>query len=660
MNYEDNKGSHFQQLQNDFYSSLTLSQSYLEALDQAKPVPQHWYLALADVVESTQALSLGKYKEVNIAGAMGIMALGNMFGTLKRPFIFGGDGMSFLVPPEWVDQTKSVLGRVLWDVEQLFGLKIRGAVIPVSLINPNETGFYVSKVRISSTYQQAFFLGIGPAYAEDLLKSNHETISPYRVEPLETGFADYQGFSCRWRDVPSPRGETAALIIEPRDSKALRFLYGEVERILGSFEVNYPLTPKSMKLAGKTSSWVKQIAVLSQGKPGLFYYLEWMKQWFILGIMKFALTFKVPIQHGVYDLSRVNEMNVESSDTHKIDTGIKTIVSCETQTLNRLVQRLEQLRDQGMLYFGIHRSTAAHITCIASMSSEDDIHFVDATGGGYALAAKQLKEQKQQTQHEIPIDSSPEPILDKNQTEQRFDSLSPIYEELFPLGPKTLDFVLSHSKPNTSVLDLGSSTGQLLRALAEKGYNGIGIDLSSESIALAQKKLQKDLNRSDTNIEFIQGDIFEFEHLIPSDLWFQTIVCLGNTLPHAKSITELEDLCSQSYRFLEPDGVMIISMLHYDSILTEPSFAFPVIQFGKYQFHRSYGDLHQGRLPFYTQLFYGEELVSQESSSLLPISIKQLDRIIKKVGFSRVSWYQDFDATDLETDSIMVVGVFFK
>jgi SAM-dependent methyltransferase len=657
MKYEDNKGSHSHQLKDDFYSSLTLSQSYLEALDLAKPVPQEWYLALADIVESTQALSLGKYKEVNIAGAMGIMALGNMFGTLKRPFIFGGDGMSFLIPPEWVEQTKSVLGRVLWDVEQLFGLKIRGAVIPVSLINPKEFHFYVSKVRVSNTYQQAFFLGSGPALAEDLLKSESETIKPYMVAPLETAYADYQGFSCRWRDVPSPNGETAAIIIEPRDSKTLRFVYGEVERILGSFDFNYPLSSRSMKLAGKTSSWVKQVAVVSQGKPRFLYYLEWIKQFFILGIMKLALTFKVPIKHGVYDLSRVNEMNVESSDTHKIDTGIKTIISCETQTLNRLVQRLEQLRDQGMLYYGIHRTTAAHITCIASMGSNDDIHFVDATGGGYALAAKQVKEQKQK---ELVIEPVPDTIPLKEQTEQRFDTLCPIYEELFPLGPKTLDFVLCYTKQDSKVLDLGSSTGQLLRALAEQGRYGIGIDLSSESIALAKQKLQLDLKGPSHRVEFIHGDIFDFSNLISSDMRFQTILCLGNTLPHAQSLKQLEDLCTQSYRYLDSQGVMIISMLHYDSILTEPNFQFPLLEYDEYRFCRSYGELDQGRLPFHTQLFFKEELKSHESSSLLPISIKQLDRIIKKVGFSRVSWYQDYQSNDLETDSIMVVGVFFK
>lgn len=41
------------------------------------------------------------------------------------------------------------------------------------------------------------------------------------------------------------------------------------------------------------------------------------------------------------------------------------------------------------------------------------------------------------------------------------------------------------------VLDIGCGTGFLLNALAERGYEGIGIDLSPESVAIAQKRLEE-------------------------------------------------------------------------------------------------------------------------------------------------------------------------
>jgi hypothetical protein len=43
--------------------------------------------------------------------------------------------------------------------------------------------------------------------------------------------------------------------------------------------------------------------------------------------------------------------------------------------------------------FGIHRSSAAIMTCLIFTPGQDHAHFVDGIDGGYALAAKMLKQQ---------------------------------------------------------------------------------------------------------------------------------------------------------------------------------------------------------------------------------------------------------------------------
>lgn len=53
-----------------------------------------------------------------------------------------------------------------------------------------------------------------------------------------------------------------------------------------------------------------------------------------------------------------------------------------------------------------------------------------------------------------------------------------------------VDMILTYTNPAASktFLDIGCGTGQLTRALHERGYTGLGIDLSHEAVAIAKSK----------------------------------------------------------------------------------------------------------------------------------------------------------------------------
>jgi hypothetical protein len=48
------------------------------------------------------------------------------------------------------------------------------------------------------------------------------------------------------------------------------------------------------------------------------------------------------------------------------------------------------LQQEGKIYFGLHVSDRALVTCLVGSQA---VHLVDAADGGYALAAKQIKQQ---------------------------------------------------------------------------------------------------------------------------------------------------------------------------------------------------------------------------------------------------------------------------
>src|SRR4051812_35454244 len=87
-----------------FYHEIPPFSRFDELTDSRhfRPVPDDWFVVLTDVKGSTQAIESGRYKEVNRVGAAAIVCAQKGMGGQDFPFVFGGDGATFLVPPEKV------------------------------------------------------------------------------------------------------------------------------------------------------------------------------------------------------------------------------------------------------------------------------------------------------------------------------------------------------------------------------------------------------------------------------------------------------------------------------------------------------------------------------------------------------------------------------
>ena len=147
-------------------------------------------------------------KGTSLAGAVGIIAVSRLFGHLRFPYMFGGDGVTMLLPPQWSDRALKALSDVAVFVERSYGLQLRIGKVDVSTAVNAAGPITVAKTRVSERYTQASFDGPGVDYAESLLKSDMLPAPP----PGDGETADTSGFSCRWNEVPSQRGEIMALV----------------------------------------------------------------------------------------------------------------------------------------------------------------------------------------------------------------------------------------------------------------------------------------------------------------------------------------------------------------------------------------------------------------------------------------------------------------
>jgi hypothetical protein len=179
----------------------------------------------------------------------------------------------------------------------------------------------------------------------------------------------------------------------PRQSQSLRRVLELVERLLGSDEDYHPLSVESMTIdTGRETRAIEAGAVVERSS-GLRFVLRMIRIRIEMFVVSVALALHLPLRRGRKRLDRIKEDNYINSDFRKFDGTLKMIVattSAQRQVLERL---LSDLRRQGVINYGLHVSDRALMTCLVHFGSGSEVHFVDAADGGYAIAARQIKQQ---------------------------------------------------------------------------------------------------------------------------------------------------------------------------------------------------------------------------------------------------------------------------
>jgi SAM-dependent methyltransferase len=109
-----------------------------------------------------------------------------------------------------------------------------------------------------------------------------------------------------------------------------------------------------------------------------------------------------------------------------------------------------------------------------------------------------------------------------------------------------LDLYASLPPPGGSVLELGSGTGRISAALAQRGYDVTGLELSRPMLAQALTKRPPDLR-----LRYVEGDMRSFE----LDQRFDAIICPFYALAHLPPGPDWEATLRCVARHMKADGV---------------------------------------------------------------------------------------------------------
>jgi hypothetical protein len=102
--------------------------------------------------------------------------------------------------------------------------------------------------------------------------------------------------------------------------------------------------------------------------------------------------FALGLPVGRFRPRRYLEETAINADYRKFDDTLRFVIDCTHEQSSAIEALLQGLFESGRIFYGIHRSDSALMTCfVKSVTHNQHIHFIDGADGGYAMAAKQLK-----------------------------------------------------------------------------------------------------------------------------------------------------------------------------------------------------------------------------------------------------------------------------
>ncbi len=382
-----------------FYRDLPVLERFSEAVESRRHtrVPDDWWIVITDVAGSTRAIEAGHYKKVNTVGVACIAALVNVDRSIDIPFVFGGDGATFAIPDMLVEPAIAALRGAQRLSRSSFSLELRAGLVRVGGLTRDDYWVDLAKVRLSRHMTQSAFSGRGWNEAERRVKQA-DAEGVLRVRESEgPAEANFDGFECRWHGIPSFNGHKLSLLVAGMSGdpgvnlSTYQAVADRIQAVYGEVANYHPLQPRQMQLAFDprllSHEWRVRTAQRAWWRrPG--YFLKMLLQ----NLAGTWLFMRNQDTRKVRWSSYRQEM-AEHSDFRKFDGMLRMVIDGNDAQAAELEQFLQAQFRAGLLAYGLYKSREALVTCIVQSYNGNHLHFVDGSDGGYALAARGLKQQ---------------------------------------------------------------------------------------------------------------------------------------------------------------------------------------------------------------------------------------------------------------------------
>jgi hypothetical protein len=374
-----------------FYSELPVNRISISDLVADKSlfseVPEDWHVLVADIKNSTQAIKNGKHNEVNLVATGSIIAVLNIIYSekIKVPFFFGGDGATIIVPSKYLKSAMSALEKHRKNTLKNFGFELKVGHLSVKEIYKEKIELIIAKAQINDIFNIPVILGNGLQYAESFVK-NEDPLKKGNFQMDESPL-NLDGMQCKWDKIKPPEEtqEVVSLLVtgcgDQDPSKIFSEVLKAIDEIYGSATRRKPISVKRLRLKASFKKVNSEMRTKLGRFDGFYLLKNLMKANFGKFYLKNSKTGK-----------RYLQKLVELTDTLTIDGRINTVIIGTSEQRISLISFLDNLERSNKIKYGLHVSQESVMSCyVRDMGTNEHIHFVDGSDGGYTRAANSLK-----------------------------------------------------------------------------------------------------------------------------------------------------------------------------------------------------------------------------------------------------------------------------
>ena len=209
------------------------------------------------------------------------------------------------------------------------------------------------------------------------------------------------------------------------------------------------------------------------------------------------------------------------------------------------------------------------------------------------------------------------------------------------------------------VLDTACGTGMHAIALAQRGYNVTGADLSVGMVERARENAAA----VGSEVRFVVAGFGELAAGVGNG--FDALLCLGNSLPHVLTADALHEALTDFAAVLRSGGLLLVQNRNFDEVLARGERWMPPQAHREgsreWLFIRFYDFNPDGTLTFNILTLRrdeaGEWTQRSEATALRPLLHAELSSAITAAGFSDAACYGDMQGApfDPETSGNLIV-----
>lgn len=202
------------------------------------------------------------------------------------------------------------------------------------------------------------------------------------------------------------------------------------------------------------------------------------------------------------------------------------------------------------------------------------------------------------------------------------------------------------------VLDAACGTGRHAVALAQRGYEVVGADLSPEMVARARAHAEA----VGVPVRFVVAGFGALAPAVGSG--FDALLCLGNSLPHLLTEADLAVALQDFAACLRPGGLLCLQDLNYDRVLARREAWLPLQahhEGGEERFFlRHYEFEADGLLTFQVVILrrhatseWGQQVLA---TRLRPWRERELGLALEEAGFHRLQFWGDMQGAPFDPE----------